>query len=140
METRIEQTIERRNKGYNCAQAVACTYCDLFGIDENTMLRITEAFGVGMGNMEGTCGAISGACVILGLLNSSGDSENVSSKGATGKLARQVMEQFKARNSSVICKELKGVTTGKMLRSCPDCIRDAAEFLENILQTKEGEK
>ena len=34
METRVEKTIERHNKGYNCAQAVACTYCDLVGMDE----------------------------------------------------------------------------------------------------------
>ena len=36
METRVEKTIERHNKGYNCAQAVACTYCDLVGMDEIT--------------------------------------------------------------------------------------------------------
>lgn len=29
MKTRVEETITRHNKGYNCAQAVACTYCDL---------------------------------------------------------------------------------------------------------------
>ena len=67
METRVLKTIERHDKGYNCAQAVACTYCDLVGIDEETMFRITEGFGAGMGNMEGTCGAVSGACALAGL-------------------------------------------------------------------------
>ena len=43
METRVEKTIERHNKGYNCAQAVACTYCDLVGMDEETMFKATEA-------------------------------------------------------------------------------------------------
>ena len=36
--TRIEETIKRHDKGYNCAQAIACTYCDLVGMDEETML------------------------------------------------------------------------------------------------------
>ena len=31
MESRVKETIVRHDKGYNCAQAVACTYCDLFG-------------------------------------------------------------------------------------------------------------
>ena len=52
METRVEKTIERHNKGYNCAQAVACTYCDLVGMDEETMFKATEALGLGMGGMK----------------------------------------------------------------------------------------
>ncbi len=54
MKTRVEETIAKHSKGYNCAQAVACTYCDLVGLDEETMFKITEALGAGMGNMEGT--------------------------------------------------------------------------------------
>ena len=34
MESRIKKTIELHDKGYNCAQAVACAYCDLVGVDE----------------------------------------------------------------------------------------------------------
>ncbi|MBR1782997.1 MAG: C_GCAxxG_C_C family protein [Bacteroidales bacterium] len=41
----------------NCAQAVVCTYCDLVGLPEETALDIAGAYGTGMGNMEGTCGA-----------------------------------------------------------------------------------
>ena len=70
MKTRVEETIAKHSKGYNCAQAVACTYCDLVGLDEETMFKITEALGAGMGNMEGTCGAVSAACVLAGLKNS----------------------------------------------------------------------
>ena len=29
MESRVEKAAERKMCGYNCAQAVACTYCDL---------------------------------------------------------------------------------------------------------------
>ena len=47
MESRINQCIERHNRGYNCAQSVACTYCDLVGVDEETMFKATEGFGLG---------------------------------------------------------------------------------------------
>lgn len=137
METRREQAVEKRNKGYNCAQAVACTYCDKVGLDEEMIFKITEAMGVGMGNMEGTCGALTGAGVILGLLNSTANLEQPDSKAATLKLSRKMMEQFGERNKSVLCKDLKGRNTGVVLRSCPDCVRDACELLEQLLEELE---
>ena len=42
----------KHKKGYNCAQTIACTYCDLVGVDEETMFKLTEALGLGMGGME----------------------------------------------------------------------------------------
>lgn len=133
MESRIEKTIEKHNKGYNCAQAVACTYCDLVGVDEQTMFRATEALGLGMGCMDGTCGAVSGACVLAGFKNSCGDLDQPASKGATYKLSREIMTRFTAQNQSTRCKDLKGAETGVALRSCQDCIRDAAKIAEEVL-------
>lgn len=140
MESRIEKTIEKRSKGYSCSQAIACTYCDLAGVDEKTMFCITEGLGSGMGNMEGTCGAVTAACVLAGLKNSTGNLVNPDSKAATSKISRGILEHFKERNSSVTCKELKGIGTGKVLRSCPDCIRDAAEFVEKLVFAEEMSK
>lgn len=134
MESRIEETITRHDKGFNCAQAVACTYCDLAGIDEETMFRITEGYGLGMGSMNATCGAVTGACAVVGALNSCGDLEKPVSKGATYKLSREITDRFLEKNSTITCKELKGIETGKMIRSCPDCIRDAARILEGVLE------
>lgn len=137
METRVEETIKRHKKGYNCAQAVACTYCDLVGMDEQTMFRLTEGLGAGMGSMEGTCGALNAVCILAGLKNSDGNTEAPETKGATAKLSRKMTLAFKERNGSVTCKELKGVGTGVVLRPCAECIRDAAQFLEEVLFSEE---
>ena len=75
MESRKNIAIEMHNKGYNCAQSVALTYADLVDMKPEQLFRITEGFGLGGGNMQGTCGAISGALALVGLLNSSGDLE-----------------------------------------------------------------
>lgn len=112
---------------------MACTYCDLVGMDEETMFKATEALGGGLGTMEGTCGAVVGACVVAGLSNSTGNLEKPDSKAATGKLSREISRRFMERNQTVTCKVLKGVGTGEMIRTCPDCIRDAAEFLEQVV-------
>ena len=133
METRVERTIEKHDIGFNCAQSVACAYCDLVGVDEETMFRLTEGLGAGMGNKEGTCGAVSAVCILAGLKNSTGNLEHPNSKMGTYEISSQIMNEFAAQNGSVICKDLKGMETGTPLRSCPDCIRDAALLAEKLL-------
>lgn len=133
METRVEEAIKRHDRGYNCAQAVACTYCDLVGVDEETMFKLTEALGLGMGGMEGTCGAVTGACVLAGMKQSCGNLKKPNSKAKSYQLSREIVKQFKEQNHSCICKELKGIETGQALRSCAGCIADAAELVERVL-------
>ena len=133
MQTRVEETMTRHDIGYNCAQAVACTYCDLVGIDEKLMFRLTEALGGGMGGKECTCGALSGACVLAGMKASTGNLEKPDSKAASYELSKEIVRQFKERIGSVVCKEIKGVETGTPLRPCNDCIKDAAAIAEKVL-------
>lgn len=133
METRVEETIKKHDKGYNCAQAVACTYCDLVGVDEETMFKMTEGLGFGMGCMEGTCGAVSGACVVAGMKSSTGNLKKPDSKQASYKLSKEILKKFEEMNTTVTCKDLKGAETGNVIRKCPDCIKDAARILEETL-------
>ena len=96
--TRIDETIKRHDKGYNCAQAIACTYCDLVGMDEETMFKVAEGLGLGVGCMEGTCGAVTGACLLAGCKNSTGNLDKPNSKASTYKLSREIMQKFKEKN------------------------------------------
>ena len=125
MKSRVQQAVEKKNTGYNCAQAVACTYCDIAGVDEETMKNITQAFAGGMGTMEASCGALTGAAIALGMINKNPvkSMQNV----------RAIMSAFKEQNGTVICKELKGIATGKVVRACSDCVYDVALFLEQQL-------
>ena len=56
MSKKVEQAMAFHDKGYNCAQAVACSFCEEFGIDQETMFRVSEGFGLGMGMMD-MCGS-----------------------------------------------------------------------------------
>ena len=132
MESRMEKAAVLHEKGYNCAQAVVCAYCDQFGLDEETAYRVSEAFGFGMGQME-VCGALAGACMLAGLKNSGGLEQVGKTKAETYQLDRALADAFRQKNQSVLCRELKGVSTGKMLRSCSGCIEDAAQLVEELL-------
>lgn len=131
--TKKEKAIELHNKGFNCAQAVACSFAEEVGVPEEVLFSACEGFGLGMGGMEATCGAVSGAVMLAGFKNSCGDPENPGTKASTYQLTRALTREFEEKNGSLTCKELKGVETGKMLRSCPDCIMDAVELAEKVL-------
>ena len=136
-ESRAERAIACHNKAYNCAQSVAFAFLDKVDIDPETLFKVTEGLGLGMGGMEGTCGAISAAAVLAGLKISTADLEKPNSKGTSYKAAKACIAAFKEKNSTIVCRELKGVDTGKVLRACPDCICDAVAIIEENLFPEE---
>lgn len=123
MESRKAIAVEKKRQ-CNCACAVLSTFCDLTGIDEAMARKLTYGFGAGMGNMEGTCGALVGAGMVLGLVNGSKASADM----------RRVLARFQERNGAIQCRQLKGLDTGLPLRACNDCVADACEFLEECLE------
>ena len=127
MESRKNIAAEKKASfKYNCAQAVLTTYGDLTGLDETTAMTMTDGFAAGMTNMEGTCGALVGADMVLGLVNKD--------KRKTMKQMREIMKSFQDRNHATQCRQLKGVDTKVVLRPCPLCVADACEFLEEALE------
>ena len=131
--TKAEIAKAKHKSGYNCAQAVACTFAEELGMDEKTVFRMAEALGFGMGTM-GTCGAVTAMALIAGLKESDGNLEKPGTKKASYNAMKAMTEEFKQKNQSVICREIKGVDTGKVLRSCPGCVEDAAEIVERYLK------
>ena len=135
MESRIEAALERHHKGFNCSQSVACTYCDLLGYKEEDVFVLSEALGFGMGNMQGTCGALSGAMVLLGMLNSKGLGQ-CQSKKETYAMGRRLGEAFTEKVGSNVCRAIKGEESGEPLCSCDDCVACASGLVEELLKEK----
>ncbi len=131
---REEYAVQLHNKKYNCCQSVICALADMADVDERTLFRIGEGFGLGMGNMNGVCGALSGAVIMAGIKNSDGDLAAPKSKASTMSLVKGIQEAFREQTGSIICRELKGVDSGKALCSCPNCIRIATRIAEGILK------
>ena len=106
MKSRVEETIARHDKGYNCAQAVVCTYCDLLGIDEETAFKMSEGFGFGMGMTE-VCGAVSGMTFIAGLKNSDGNLSAPKTKKDTYTLNRvSLLSNILSSKNIINCRHI----------------------------------
>lgn len=126
IEDKKEQAAAKKRSGkYNCAQAVICSYCHECGINEAFAKNLGNAFAIGMGNTYGTCGALIGAGIVLGLISKN--------KLVSTQKMRKITDEFQARNGATQCRMLKGIDTGKVLRDCPDCVADAVEFLEKAI-------
>ena len=94
---------------------------------------MTEGLGLGHGRHEWYLwGHFGGGCA-GGLKDSTGDLELANSKAVSYKDARECIARFLEKNQSVVCRDLKGVETGKVLRACPDCISDAVEIIGEVL-------
>jgi C_GCAxxG_C_C family probable redox protein len=118
----------RRKKEMNCCQAVLVAFADKLGKSEDDLLRLGSGFGSGMATMEGTCGALVGAIMVSSLLSPDGEARNNS---------RAIMSRFKELcGGATICRDLKGIETGKMLCSCEDCVRNAVLSAGEALKAK----
>lgn len=126
---RVEQAMERKQNGFNCCQSVLLTYADRIGLPEATLAKLASGFAGGGGTREGVCGALNGAVMVLSLLNNG-------SKPPM-KVARAAQIAFREKTGAILCKEIKGVETGVELCDCIDCVRNAAEIVEEMLKEQE---
>lgn len=148
MSTKIEQAMERFNNGFNCSQAVLSSYSEQFGLDCDRAFKIATGFGGGM-RMSETCGAVTGAFMVLGLKYGNTTAQDQQAKEKTYEMILEFTNRFKVRNGSVVCRELLGCDINtqegrkkaqdKDLFStvCPEIVKNAAEILEEMLNNSD---
>ena len=137
-------------KGYNCAQAVFCAFSDVTGYDLDTSARMASSFGGGLGRLRETCGAVSAAALVLGIVKGYDDPADYEAKKRHYALVREFADRFKEKNASISCRELLSLSGlhpesggAPELRSeefyqkrpCPRLIYDAALILDEMLLT-----
>ena len=109
----------------NCCQAVLLAFEDLLPYDRESLLMLGSTFGSGNGGMMGTCGALVGAEMVLGVLSKQTRGMNPTS--------RKLFQAFEEKCGASRCIDLKGVVTGHMLCSCEDCVKNAIEAVDELL-------
>jgi C_GCAxxG_C_C family probable redox protein len=134
--------------GFNCAQSVLVWCGARYGLDRQTALRVAEAFGGGMGRMGLTCGAVTGALMVIGLKYAKLTKEDTESRKKSVELAGRFRKAFEQRNGSISCRELLGsdiatpegykqaADSGKFRDLCPKLVRDAVEIVEDLLESE----
>ncbi len=101
-----EKAMAAFHDGCNCAQAVLVAFRDLTGLDEKTALRLASSFGGGIGRQREVCGAVSGMCMVAGLLYGYDELGETPKKAEHYRLIQELCRKFKEENGSIICREL----------------------------------
>jgi C_GCAxxG_C_C family probable redox protein len=143
--TNVEEAISLFKKGFRCSQAILSTYGIEFGLDQELALKIASPFGGGIGSLGNTCGAVTGAIMVLGLKYGHSKVGEMKKKEKANEIAREFVEKFNSRNGSIMCKELldcdistpegrnKAIEEKLFIEICPNLVRDSAEILEELL-------
>ena len=148
--SRAEKAKEKFLQGYACSQAVALTFCDVMGAEEDVVSKVMLPFGGGIGRLRMTCGAISGMAAVIGAVFSKAEN-TPENKKETYAIVQELCAKFKAETGSLICSELLSgmkvpVEVGGTAevrsaeyykkRSCGEMVALAAQILEEYLQEK----
>ncbi len=103
---RKEQAIKQFHEDFNCAQAVLWAFAPKYGLDEKDALRIAWSFGGGMGRLHKTCGAVTGALMIIGLAWGMTKPQNDEEKEEVYQLVREFIARFEALHGATVCMTL----------------------------------
>ncbi len=145
MSIRSDIALEKFLAGYNCAQSVLYPFCDDFGFDRDTALRLACGLGGGMGRKQEVCGAISGGILALGLKYGRGEGQDRALTEETYRKDRELIAQFESKHGTCICRKLLNcdlnIPSGKRYfkendlhnKICKVCVQTAVETVEKIL-------
>ncbi|MBN1500323.1 MAG: C_GCAxxG_C_C family protein [Spirochaetes bacterium] len=145
MSKESDSAVEYFNNGFNCAQAVLFSHSAKFGLDEQTALKISCAFGGGISYSNKTCGAVTGAIMLISLKYGKSSMEDNDAKDITFSLTRKFMQMFSEKHGSVNCTDLIGCDlsseqkllqareTGVFKTVCPILVKDAVEIVEKLI-------
>ncbi|OFX22518.1 MAG: hypothetical protein A2041_07920 [Bacteroidetes bacterium GWA2_31_9b] len=142
---RSEKALTYYSSGFNCAQSVIVSFADIMNIDEETALRLASGFGGGMGRMQGTCGAVTGAFMVIGYLRGKYKQGDDDAKEITNHLIQEFSKKFTQINGSINCKTLihfdlntpegrkEAYDTKVFDKNCTNYVKSAVELLEDII-------
>ena len=132
--------------GFSCSQAVLSTYGARYGLEREQALRLAAGLGGGMGRMGRTCGAVTGAFLVIGLEHGGTTAADKEAKERTYGAVRVFADRFEQRHGSTRCRELlecdisqpeeyvRAQREGLFKSRCPGLVQSAGELLDELLE------
>lgn len=143
MKSKVNEVLGCFNNGFDCSQAILSSYCEEFGLDKELAMKLSCGLAAGMSRLGETCGAVTGAYLLIGLIHGKYLPYDNEAKEKTFELVQEFERQFVERNKSTNCYELldvdlrngdKQIAFKQVKGICPKLVKDAAEILESILE------
>jgi len=131
-------------KTYNCAQSVLAAYSEDYGLSKDIALSIASGFGAGIGRLQETCGAVSGAIKVLGLAGQFKESDGREKLNLLCEKIRCFTDEFSDKMGTIKCLDLincdlsteegrKHFKDNNLKVKCQDYVRLSCEILDTYL-------
>ena len=142
MTSKVNEVLESFKGGFYCSQAVLSTYCEDLGLDKQTALKVSCGLAAGMARLSSTCGAVTGAYMVISLKYGSCSPNDREATERTFELIQEFDRRFIEKHGSTNCRELLGVDlrygdkdiAGRQVKAlCSGFVKDAAEILEGLI-------
>jgi len=136
---RKKEALKLFHEGYNCAQVILAAYGDTFGIKREDALKIGAPFGGGVANTGDTCGAVSGALMVIGLRYGSDKPAGWIKRARVNRISRNFIKRFITICGSKRCDDLKcyyrtnNHENIKKKAYCAGIVEKAVNILEDLL-------
>lgn len=124
--------------GYNCAESVVRAFRDFFQLDvSDEALKMASGFGGGLGHAGCMCGALSGATMVLGMLQGRASKEQ--NRGPIYGSAQDFHGIFTEQFGVACCRVLNPHEFGsqEQRRTCLKITGTTADLLLKYIQEKE---
>lgn len=145
MSERSEEAKELFLNDFNCSQSTLAVFSNELGINKEQATHIAAGFGAGMCYQGKTCGAVTGAYMVLGLVSGRlyPDSPEMI-KENTYQLIEDFNKKFKEENRTLECNKLlgidisteEGIEKGRQMelftKKCPLFVENAVKIVEDI--------
>lgn len=141
---RSEKAKELFLSGYNCAKAVLLSFADDLKFSKELAQKLAAGFGGGMGKQQETCGAVTGAIMVLGLLKGEDVNNNDELKTSAYGAVKDLSREFVAVYNTTKCRDLIGCDLNTpegaekfkeekiMENLCAGCVEKAVQIVEQL--------
>lgn len=134
-----KNAIDNFEKGYNCAQAVACAYAKELGIEEEMIFRLMEGFGGGFAHTGHMCGVLSGLTMVESYRVCSDMNHMPEGKFNTYDHIQAMLKVFETQMGHVDCHEILAHHDQTLIHGkkacCRSCVKLACQILDEQLIT-----
>lgn len=143
MEEKVIQ--EKFMQGYDCSQVVLGHFAEELGMSEEMAHKVSACFGGGM-MQAGTCGAYTGALMVIGMKYGHYDAEQLlAQKDVMLAKSAEFKKKFYENRTTCNCKELLGydvskpeefqeaLESGRMMSFCPALVKEVIAILDEIM-------
>jgi C_GCAxxG_C_C family probable redox protein len=144
--TKREYAIGLFASGFSCSQAIFAAYAEELGLNQEMALKISTGFGGGMAKQGFTCGAITGAVMVISTKYGRSALEDTPSKEKTYTVILEFFKRFKDIHRTTDCRDLIGcdlmTPEGQALAKernvhkniCENIVGSTVDILEDLLR------